>query len=638
MSKKTDKRSRSTSRLRKSDVLQAVIVTDSFNKNFAPASSCSSLLPLVNKKLLDYTLEWLNMSGVNEVILFCSSCANEIKNHVQSKVYLGIDINVLVSEDCRSFGDVMRAIDRCAVIRNTFVMLTADVVGNVNFLPLIEKFKKIAKADKEACMMLLFKEIGNRRTDFDNNFILAYNSKNRILHYQVENSKEIELPMDVLLDQNYVEIKNDLSNLGVAICSVAVPPLFSDNFDVQTINEFVRRLLVNDEVAQSTVYGEILKKDDYIARVKDWRMYQIVSQDVIRRWTYPMVPDVTEKYSYGKNSVYLKDVTFCKGCKLNYDVVIGSETKLKKHVSVANSVIGRDCIIGENAVIENSYIFDNVKIDEHCVIRFSVIGENCHIKKKCKLDRGCILGPNVTLKSETNLQSVKVMSKKSEKDGPASGDAWVTYETSDSEGEEISDLVANRDLPSDVTFEDTSSDSESELSESESLSPAVELDDVRIFYDEIFDLLCKGFAGKLKCENLILEINSSRYANEVTVDDVNCNVVRAILNIETKMENPSPKERLQHMHSKLKYFLPIMKNYIKDVDTQHDCLTTIMEVAFADKNLKSLLIWILQFLYNEDVLAKGVILVWYSRLTNNEYKRFLNKFVDWLNQDSEESD
>lgn len=41
-----------------------------------------------------------------------------------------------------------------------------------------------------------------------------------------------------------------------------------------------------------------------------------------------------------------------------------------------------------------------------------------------------------------------------------------------------------------------------------------------MFFTEVIDSLTRGFEDELHCENLILEINSSRYAYNVTVKEV----------------------------------------------------------------------------------------------------------------------
>jgi translation initiation factor eIF-2B subunit epsilon len=63
---------------------------------------------------------------------------------------------------------------------------------------------------------------------------------------------------------------------GVAICSVAVPPLFSDNFDFQTKDDFIRGLLMNDEILESSVYCYYLPNAEYAASATSWDTYHSI--------------------------------------------------------------------------------------------------------------------------------------------------------------------------------------------------------------------------------------------------------------------------------------------------------------------------------------------------------------------------
>ena len=45
-----------------------------------------------------------------------------------------------------------------------------------------------------------------------------------------------------------VEIRYDLMDTGIWICSPQVPQLFTDNFDYQSPFDFIRGILINEEV------------------------------------------------------------------------------------------------------------------------------------------------------------------------------------------------------------------------------------------------------------------------------------------------------------------------------------------------------------------------------------------------------
>lgn len=86
---------------------------------------------------------------------------------------------------------------------------------------------------------------------------------------------------ETYVDRSHVELRYDLQDTYVAICSPAVPPLFSDNFDFQTRDDFVRGLLMNEEILASTIYWYKLDEAQYAARVSNWQMYQSVRYENI---------------------------------------------------------------------------------------------------------------------------------------------------------------------------------------------------------------------------------------------------------------------------------------------------------------------------------------------------------------------
>ena len=99
---------------------------------------------------------------------------------------------------------------------------------------------------------------------------------------------------------------------------------------------------------------------------------------------------------------------------------------------------------------------------------------------------------------------------------------------------------------------------------------------VTVFFTEVVDSLTRGYDDKLHPDNLILEINSSRYAYNVSVREVNYFVVKAILSlpIQARSANTTPKY-LTEFNKLLKDFLPILQNYVRNSEAQHDCLQAL---------------------------------------------------------------
>lgn len=83
-------------------------------------------------------------------------------------------------------------------------------------------------------------------------------------------------PLEIFTEHSEVEIRHDLSDPEIAICSSSVLSLFADNFDFQTREDFIRGLLINEEILASTIYVAELFTGEYAAKVKNWQMYRIV--------------------------------------------------------------------------------------------------------------------------------------------------------------------------------------------------------------------------------------------------------------------------------------------------------------------------------------------------------------------------
>ncbi|KAG0261022.1 hypothetical protein BG011_001441 [Mortierella polycephala] len=66
-------------------VLQAVILADSFDERFQPITleTARCLLPLCNVPLISYTFEFLAVAGVQEIFVFCCSHSDKVKAFVK---------------------------------------------------------------------------------------------------------------------------------------------------------------------------------------------------------------------------------------------------------------------------------------------------------------------------------------------------------------------------------------------------------------------------------------------------------------------------------------------------------------------------------------------------------------------------
>ncbi|XP_034257090.1 translation initiation factor eIF-2B subunit epsilon isoform X2 [Thrips palmi] len=646
--------------LKKEDVVQAVVVADNFSDAFVPLTNetPSCLLPLVNTCLLDHTLEWLSNSGVQEAFLFCSRHVEKVKEHIRKSKWgdstSPLLLNTIVSETCLTLGDAMRDLDAKGLIRGDFILVMGDTVANVNLLPILEKHRKLQKVDKGLAMTVVYKYAGPShvgRAPQDDVLVAVDKKTSKILFHQKRiasnDNKKVHIPMEVILDRPSIDIYNDVIDTHVSICSVSVLPLFSDNFDFQTREDFIKGLLMNEEILASSLAAYCLSDREYAASVNSWHMYKNVTQNMIHRWTFPLVPDMftneKEIYQYLRGNVYKQHpVTLARSSIIEDDTVIGGGSEVGESSTIRRSVVGRNCHIGNGVKIEDSYVWDGCIIKDNCTIQRSVVGSNCVVGEGSVLSQGCILGQGVQCPpgytGNTRLQSCQGDDDDLDMVGDAAYIVKLDNDDSDSEDDENQQIWSDLYCSNQIEEVDGDSDESSEMSDESDRSISPVLDDTKLFYNEVVDSLKRGYEDKLHCDNLILEINSSRYAYNVSMREVNLLVVKAILNLP-KLESGSYLPQLWPLQT---YFMPIYKNYIRNPTAQIDCLQALQELAMAEQELLTAVPKLLSVLYNQDILNEEVILKWHSELEGDSEAEDLYKvagpFIKWLEEAEVESE
>ncbi|KAG9291448.1 hypothetical protein G9A89_021867 [Geosiphon pyriformis] len=384
--------------------LQAVVLADSFNERFRPITleKPRCLLPLCNTPLIEYTLEFLAVAGVQEVILFCREHADQIKAYLNSSkwalAYSPIKIIPIVTPEARSVGDALRELDTKQLIDSDFILVSGDMVSNIHLEQILEAHRSIG----ESSIFVLDSET------------------NECVHYEAVEAfprkRRMVMDLEIFKSHTDVQIFNDLIDCQIDICSVEVPALFTENFDYQDIRkDFVYGILTSDLLGK-TIYCHTIK-DAYAARVKSLQTYDAISKDILSRWTYPIVPDSNlqekDSYEYMRGQIYKeKNVVLSRSCVLGEKVLIGTETEIAENTKITNSVIGRRVRIvelilkillkfqGSNVTITGAYIWDDSILANGVVLE-----ENVTINKGCLLSFDVVVGPNITLQPYTKLST-----------------------------------------------------------------------------------------------------------------------------------------------------------------------------------------------------------------------------------------
>ncbi|XP_052866451.1 translation initiation factor eIF-2B subunit epsilon [Anopheles cruzii] len=647
----------------KKEVLQAIVIGDSYNENFQPFTGTSplALLPIVNVPLVDFTLETLSRNGVEEVIMFCSNHIGEVKRYIQQRQAekctwsINMSVTIISSTSCRNLGEALRDLDAKHIIRGNVLLLSIESITNANLALLLDEHKRLMKVDNGAVMTIVLKDgVAGMRTG--NELLIAVEPSTRRLLFhqrltQQQTKDNFELPLEMFLTNRDVTVCHGVLDPQIAVCSQMALPLFADNFDFLTRDDFVRGVLINEEILNSRIYVSKLAREEYAMRVNNWQSYQMVNLDVINRWVYPLVPDMgisqfLQYYKCYRNNIYRHgDVRLARSSKLVGDLVIDKQSSIDENTYINQSTIGKNCAVGKGCRIENSFLFEGAKVGDGCVLDHCLIGMGASVGSNCNISEGTVLGANVEIPA--GMKIVKLL---------------VQATAPESEWAGVSKKLADRafTVPDEQNDEDSNSDDENEANlfdqptylsvlprayspsiyepsdeESESGEASPVQEDANIFLSEVVESLKRGFAEQTNAEYLILEINSSRYAYNMSLSEVNFYVVKAILQILVLQENVETNT-VATLRKILAYFGVVFKNYIRDNDAMLDCLKAFEEMSQSNETIRSKIAQLVHYLYESDLMREDVIIEWYEDLDDESLKKALCKLVEWLNESSDE--
>ncbi|XP_020282448.1 translation initiation factor eIF-2B subunit epsilon isoform X2 [Pseudomyrmex gracilis] len=556
------------------DSLQAVILADEFTTSLSPLQNIYPIImtPVINISLFDYMIDTLVKSRVQEVFLYCSNHVDLLKKYVSEINCKSFTVSLIISDGCRSLGDALRDIDAKGCIRGYFILIRGNTFTNTDLKTLLNTHRLKVEKDKGTTMTMVLRNVGSTRKSclYDETCLLVSDkTSKKILHYAKlnNNEKKVKLELNWFLDHSEVELSTCHLDTHIYMCSSSVLPLFADNFDFQTMDDFIRGVLMNEEILDSRIYWIQLNTEDYALPITSWKTYCLLTQDILRRLTYPLTPDALP---LSRNFTYMP--------------------------------------------------------------------QNCSVRYASRV-HGCILYPGIEVPPRSQYVDSLIES--------VSSDVTKTKVTKLDIHEQILYSANNEIDECDKYSTDSSSiDRESGLPS----SPIP--DDTSMFLSEVIDSLLRGYQDKLKCENLILEINSSRYAYNVTMREVTYNVIKAILSLPlhylSETNTPVDKPKYQkNLKSMIIYFNPIILNYIKNNDAQEDCLRAIEDVASTTDELLPYTQHLLHLFYERDILSEEKILQWYEFISeendvqHNKVRDVVQPFIKWLEEaeeDSSESD
>jgi translation initiation factor eIF-2B subunit epsilon len=648
---------------------------------------------------------------VNEVYLMCSSHADQIQEYIDSSKWNSsqspFTISTVMSLESRSVGDAMRDLDNRGLITGDFILISGDVVTNIDFAKAHQIHKNRRLQDKDQIVTMILTQaspLHRTRSPVDPATFFIDKKTKRCLYYQGINAidceqSSINIDPEILENiEDEFEIRNDLIDCQIDICSPHVPQIFQENFDYQFLrDDFIKGVLTSD-LLRKNIYTYISDDtSEYAARVESWATYSAVSQDILARWCYPITPDsnFTSKttYSYETNHVYKEEqVILAQSCRIGSCTSIGTKTEIGDGSSIEKSVIGKNCKIGNNVIIHNSFIWNNTVIKDNTTINNALVASDVTLGKNVVLNPGVVIGFNVVIGDDkviphkTRIVEKPIQQKElfdsfsddedEDEDKEAnSGDNFdlvgdngigVLYESEiDSEFEEEDEEFDPKHYSGMVYKFKTlnlSDDSIASLTTKKmkkqarktrrmSTNSVVSTDfeggvysdfDEEDFNKEAVATVERAIENNHDIDTALLELNTLRMSMNVTYHEVRSATIEAMFKCIVKFiatDTLQPQEATEKIFKK---WGSLFKRQVFDDSDKQDLLNNLQEkVILLDRQYNHIIFfWSIRTLYDLDIVDEDDIIEWWqnSDSENSHVRQTVAKFVEWLQEAEEESD
>ena len=530
----------------------------------------------------------------------------------------------------------MRDLDKRDLITGDFLLVSGDVVSNMSLEPALAKHRARREKNKDAIMTMVLREAGTgHRTKSKGSrpvFVIDPGAE-RCLYYEEMGSRRgrsrhITLDPDLLASNAEIDVRDDLIDCHIDICTLDVLAQWSDNFDFQSLRKsFLHGVLKDYETYGKTIHTYIVT-DQYAARVKSLRAYNAISKDIMGRWAYPLCPDSNlvpdQSYRFRKGKVY-QEHTVMIGRTSIKKTVIGSQTDIGEDSIITGSTIGRRCKIGKNVIMEGAYIWDDVTVGDGSIIREAIIANDTTIGNNCTIESGALISFGVNLPDHIGIS----MDRKITRHQESFFDNRVDAEDSDTSSAASSRLVyrhpsASSSASSISTLASSDDDLEPVRDSSRRSSFRSDRSDDaaenRDFHVEATASILDGLQKGDPADTIILELNGYRMSTNASQHEVRKAVVAAFMKRVSNLsagDNASGVSAREAVRDVLRKYKGLVERTMFDEEAdekvdQVDFLLLVQKEALGRSNGDQLLLFVTKEVYDSDIVEEDGVIQWWE--------------------------
>nr|GAT57633.1 UDP-3-O-[3-hydroxymyristoyl] glucosamine N-acyltransferase [Mycena chlorophos] len=437
------------------------VVLCGFGNELAPLTSdygdepcLKALLPLANVPIVDYTISWIEHSGITDILLICPAIHRPaLSHHIHSHSYASVHVDIQSYEETAETG-----VGTCTLLRHfssriqrDFVLLPCDFIPppSLPLSALLNKFRTETVSDgliATTCWFSAPKSDKNSTPDEWGHSAptvsIVWDKPSGTLLYvdtadaQDQNSDEVELQMSMLSRYPRTSLTSNLQDSHVYVCKRAVLDVLNDKRHFDSFREeflpwlckvqYQRAKRQKYETAlnsSTTTSQDLALKHSTLLSTTPGGPNGAPTRGKSATASLPQSPITSESTQRLIPSLRVGIHLVTDGAARINNVHTFMEMN-RRSLEKANWTLPTDQkdrqLIDQKAQISSdSIVGDSTKVDERANIKKSIIGRHCSIGKMAKvancvlLDHcvvedgakldGCILGKNTKVGAKAEL-------------------------------------------------------------------------------------------------------------------------------------------------------------------------------------------------------------------------------------------
>jgi NDP-sugar pyrophosphorylase family protein len=320
--------------------------------------------------------------GFKDIIMTLNYRSGKVKEHFQDGSSMGVNINYSVEESpLGTGGSVLKAKE---YIKDTFMVLSGDVISNVNFKDVL-KFHK----DKGAVATLVLTPVED-----PSHFGIA------VLDEDSKITKYLEKP-------SADDVFSNIANTGIYIFEPEIFNFFDEKKgEIDFSNEIFPRLIKEG----AGIYGYVF--NGYWNDVGRPETYLKATYDILNRKIHQKIYKKRAKQSIGKiGNIWMgKNIHIGRKVRIEGPVVIGNNSFLDDGSKLSHgTVIGDGVYIGKNSTIQGSVILSDSVVKKNSFLSGCIIDTHCTINEHTIIEKGVVTGSRVEIGKNSVVKSSRVI-------------------------------------------------------------------------------------------------------------------------------------------------------------------------------------------------------------------------------------